>query len=77
MAKKDNKNFIILNQNNKQITMEEAADLTKTTFWYKKKVYNQIKLKKDYDILLNSGMLFEFYPELTGNWDIDKIVIYK
>ena len=26
----------------------------------------------DYIKLLNSGMFWEFYPELTGTWEIDK-----
>lgn len=29
-------------------------------------------LKQSYKELLNSGMFFEFHPELTGDWDKDK-----
>lgn len=29
-------------------------------------------LKQSYKELLNSGMFYEFYPELTGNWSKDK-----
>jgi hypothetical protein len=38
-------------------------------------MYEQIKTKENYNKLLNSGMFFEFHPELTGNWNIDKKVI--
>lgn len=29
-------------------------------------------IKDDYIKLLNSGMFFELYPELTGNWEKDQ-----
>ena len=38
-------------------------------------MYEQIKTKENYDKLLASGMFWEFHPELTGNWEIDKDVI--
>jgi hypothetical protein len=38
-------------------------------------MYEQIKTKENYDRLLVSGMFWEFYPELTGNWEADKVVI--
>ena len=38
-------------------------------------MYEQIKTKENYDMLLGSGMFWEFHPELTGNWEIDKLVI--
>ncbi len=38
--------------------------------------YNQIIEKYNYDKLLNSGMFFEFYPELSGNYEIDSKVFY-
>ncbi len=28
--------------------------------------------KTAYNTLLKSGMFYEFYPQLTGNWDEDK-----
>ena len=28
--------------------------------------------KKDYDMLIASGMAWEFHPWLTGNWNEDK-----
>jgi hypothetical protein len=37
--------------------------------------YKRIKTKKDYDSLLSSGMFYEFYPELTGEWETDKKII--
>ena len=33
---------------------------------------NDNKSEKDYFNLLNSGMFWEIYPELTGEWDKDK-----
>ena len=29
-------------------------------------------MKEEYLSLLNSGMFWEFYPQLTGNWEKDK-----
>ena len=37
--------------------------------------YRNIKTKENYISLLNSGMFWEFHPELTGNWDLDESVI--
>ena len=39
--------------------------------------YKHIKLKRDYNKLLKSGMFFEFHPELSGEWKKDKKVIRK
>lgn len=39
-------------------------------------MYKKIKDKKDYDKLLKSGMFWEFYPELTGNWETDKKIFF-
>lgn len=35
---------------------------------------NQVedKWKKDYEMLIRSGMAWEFHPWLTGNWHKDK-----
>jgi hypothetical protein len=33
---------------------------------------NLDKAKTAYNTLLKSGMFYEFYPQLTGNWDEDK-----
>ncbi len=38
-------------------------------------MYKQIKNKEDYDKLLNSGMFWEFHPELSGDWNKDKNLI--
>jgi len=40
-------------------------------------MYEQIKTRENYDKLLKSGMFWEFHPELTGDWDKDKLVILK
>lgn len=40
-------------------------------------MYNQLKTKEDYFSLLKSGMFYEFYPELSGNWEEDKELILK
>ena len=37
--------------------------------------YKHIKNKKDYLKLLNSGMFWEFHPELCGEWSKDKKII--
>ena len=37
--------------------------------------YDKIKKKKDYDTLLNSGLFFEFFPELSGNYNEDLVHI--
>ena len=38
-------------------------------------MYTQIKTKENYDKLLSSGMFFEFYPQLSGNYAKDMINI--
>lgn len=38
-------------------------------------MYNQIKTKEEYFLLLKSGMFYEFYPELSGNWEKDKVLL--
>jgi len=37
--------------------------------------YKNIQEKENYDKLLSSGMFWEFHPELSGNWDIDREVV--
>jgi hypothetical protein len=37
--------------------------------------YKNIQTKENYLSLLNSGMFFEFHPELSGWWDADKSII--
>ena len=31
-----------------------------------------MKVKKEYDVLLENGELLEMYPELSGSWSKDK-----
>ena len=38
-------------------------------------LHEEIKTKENYDKLLASGMFWEFHPELTGIWEVDKEVI--
>ena len=40
-------------------------------------MYEHIKEREDYDLLLKSGMFWEFHPELTGVWEEDKKLILK
>lgn len=37
--------------------------------------YKQINTEENYTKLLNSGMFWEFHPELTGTWEVDKKLI--
>ena len=37
----------------------------------------QITNEDNYNKLLSSGMFWEFYPELTGEWEVDKKVILQ
>lgn len=37
--------------------------------------YKEIKTEENYDLLKSTGMFYEFYPELTGNWFDDKLII--
>ena len=38
-------------------------------------MYEQIKTEDNYKKLLASGMFWEFHPELTGDWNVDKDAI--
>ena len=38
-------------------------------------MYEKIKTKDDYDLLLKSGIFFELHPELSGDWEKDKNII--
>lgn len=35
------------------------------------------KIKNSYMIMLKSGILLEYYPELTGDWDEDQDFWYE
>jgi N6-adenosine-specific RNA methylase IME4 len=37
--------------------------------------YRNIKTEKNYLSLLKSGMFWEFHPELTGDWEQDRLLI--
>lgn len=34
-----------------------------------------IRNKREYDLLLKSGMFWEFHPELSGEWSKDELLI--
>lgn len=36
------------------------------------KVWEVSGMKAEYDALLKTGMFFEFYPDLIGEWEKDK-----
>ena len=40
-------------------------------------MYNNIKTEIEYNLLLKSGMFWEFYPQLSGLWYKDVIIINK
>jgi hypothetical protein len=40
-----------------------------------KQKYKKIKSKKNYNLLLKSGMFWEIFPELSGNYEEDKKII--
>lgn len=37
--------------------------------------YKQINTEEKYTKLLNSGIFWEFHPELTGTWEVDEKLI--
>jgi hypothetical protein len=37
------------------------------------KMKNEKATKEYYDKVLNHGRFFEFYPTLTGDWEIDEV----
>jgi hypothetical protein len=39
--------------------------------------YQKISTPTNYEKILNTGLFFEIYPELTGNWYEDKNIIKK
>ena len=41
------------------------------------KIKNYTVMKNEYESLLKSGMFWEFYPELSGQWVKDKIAWKK
>jgi hypothetical protein len=68
---------------NKCSTLEEAQECLHREkdnrgweLYNKKYKYKPITTKQNYNTLLNSGMFWELYPELTGEWDKDKDNIF-
>lgn len=55
---------LILNTN-------EAEEKPKALF----DVYKNLRTEENYRKFLGSGMFWSCYPELTGDWEIDKLVI--
>ena len=39
------------------------------------KHYNYIRKRDNYLRALNSGMFWKYYPELSGDWEKDKLII--
>ena len=39
--------------------------------------YRKISNKEQYKTLIDSGLFYEIYPELSGVWRLDKEVIRK
>lgn len=39
--------------------------------------YKHIKTEENYNKLLKSGMFWEFYPELSGEWEKDKLIFLQ
>lgn len=70
-------NFICDNyfENLKKCTLKTFILIPEKDSTYNK--YEDIKIEEEYNKALNSGMFWEFYPELTGNWLKDKEVILK
>lgn len=46
-------------------------DLTTTSIDY----YKNLRTKQHYDLFLASGMFYSCYPELSGNYEKDKLII--
>jgi hypothetical protein len=64
----DAKNYYDRTFKNKEYNPIEQKPLSK--FW-------QIKRRANYNLLLSSGMFFEFHPELSGEWEKDRAIIWK
>lgn len=53
-----------------KLKTKEASDLAGSR-------YQNIQSETAYRTLMNSGMFFEFHPELSGDWEQDKQVIFE
>lgn len=59
-------------------SFQDATYMSQILTWYidiNKQQTNVQPNKEDYDKLLNSGMFWEFHPELSGDWNKDKNLI--
>lgn len=72
----DYNTFYVIDENgtsifNKDLTTEELYD-----YWVNNHyIYKSIITEYNYRMLLKSGMFWEFHPELSGDWEVDKITI--
>lgn len=53
-------------------TREKWAELQEDK---KYNIYKGISREQDYNLLLRSGAFWDIHPELTGDWNVDKIRI--
>jgi len=69
-AKELNRSFIGIEKEVKyyELAVERVFPITQS-------IYKNIQTKDNYDKLLSSGMFWEFHPELSGNWDVDRYVV--
>ncbi len=69
-AKELNRHFIGIEKEVKyyDLAVERVFPITQS-------IYKNIQTKENYDKLLSSGMFWEFHPELSGNWDVDRYVV--
>lgn len=49
---------------NRQLTLEEI-------------IAKNERAKKEYQDIIKSGMAWEFFPELTGDWDKDQLTWFE
>jgi hypothetical protein len=66
-----------MNQNGKGDTPRPlSVDYTKyANNW--ERTFARREPSPDYVNALASGMFFELFPELTGNWELDKVAWYQ
>lgn len=56
---------------NENIQYTVKQRITDSPFIFGKNIYKSISSKENYNKLLASGLFFEIYPELTGDWVTD------
>jgi len=57
------------------VVMAQKIKIVKSELNFENKDYKIIRSRIKYFSLLKSGMFFEFYPGLTGDWEQDKNII--